>query len=46
MTIQGAGMALVGPTGTHRTFVSIGARGTETRMEVKNEDGRERTVVP
>jgi hypothetical protein len=26
--------------------VSIGARATETTLRLKNEDGRERTLVP
>jgi hypothetical protein len=43
---DGSGMALVGPTGTHQTFVSVGAKGTETTLKLKNEDGRERIVVP
>ena len=43
---EGSGMAIVGPTGTQRTYVSIGAKGTESTIKVKNEDGRERTLVP
>ena len=43
---EGSGMAVVGPTGTQQTYVSIGAKGTEATVKVKNEDGRERTVVP
>ena len=39
-------MAVVGPTGTQQTYVSIGAKGTESTFKLKNEDGRERTLVP
>jgi hypothetical protein len=43
---ESSGMALVGATGTHQTFVSIGAKGTETTLKLKNEDSRERIIVP
>jgi hypothetical protein len=43
---EGSGMAVVGPTGTHQTYVSVGAKGTETTLKLKNEDGRERVLVP
>ena len=43
---EGSGMAIVGPTGTHQTYVSIGAKANETTLKLKNEDGRERTLVP
>ena len=43
---DGSGMAVVGPTGTHQTYVSIGARATETTVKLNNEDGRSRTIVP
>jgi hypothetical protein len=43
---EGSGMAIVGPTGTQQTYVSIGAKGNETTLKLKNEDGRERTLVP
>ena len=43
---QGSGISIAGPTGTHQTFVSIGAKDTETTLRLKNEDGRERTLVP
>ena len=42
----GSGMALVGPTGTQQTYVSIGAKGNETTLKLKNEDGKERILVP
>ena len=42
----GSGMALAGPTGTHQTYVSIGAKDTSTTLKLKNEDGKERTLVP
>lgn len=42
----GSGMSLAGPTGTHQTYVSIGAKDTTTTLKLKNEDGRERTLVP
>lgn len=43
---EGSGMAIVGPTGTHQTYVSLGAHDTATTVKLKNEDGRERTIVP
>jgi hypothetical protein len=42
----GSGMALVGPTGTTQTYVSIGAKDTSTTLKLKNEDGKERLMVP
>jgi hypothetical protein len=42
----GSGMALVGPTGTTQTYVSIGAKDTSTTLKLKNEDGKERLLVP
>ena len=43
---EGSGMAIVGPTGTQQTYVSIGAKGNETTLKLKNENGRERTLLP
>ena len=42
----GSGMSLAGPTGTHQTYVSIGAKDTTTTLKLKNEDGKERLLVP
>ena len=42
----GSGMALAGPTGTHQTYVSIGAKDTSTTLKLKNEDGKERLLAP
>jgi len=42
----GSGMSLAGPTGTHQTYVSIGAKDTSTTLKLKNEDGTERTLAP
>jgi hypothetical protein len=42
----GSGMSLAGPTGTHQTYVSIGAKDTFTTLKLKNEDGRERVLAP
>lgn len=42
----GSGMSLAGPTGTHQTYVSIGAKDTATTLKMKNEDGKERVLVP
>ena len=42
----GSGMSLAGPTGTHQTYVSIGAKDTATTLKLKNEDGKERVLVP
>ena len=43
---QGAGMALVGPTGTKETYVQIGADGTVSSLTLKNEDGRQHVIRP
>ena len=43
---QGAGLALVGPTGTKETYIQMGANGTVSSLTLKNEDGRERVVKP
>ena len=42
----GSGMSLAGPTGTHQTYVSIGAKDTSTNLKLKNEDGKERMLTP
>ena len=42
----GSGMSLAGPTGTHQTYVSIGANDTSTTLKLKNEDGKEHLLVP
>ena len=43
---EGSGMSVVGPTGTQQTYVSIGAKETSSTLKLKNEDGKERVVVP
>ena len=43
---SGSGMSIAGPTGTHQTYLSMGAQGTTTTLKLKNEDGTERTLVP
>jgi hypothetical protein len=43
---DGSGMSIAGPTGTQQTYVSIGAKGTQSTFKLKNEDGRERILVP
>lgn len=43
---EGSGMAVVGPTGTQQTYVSIGAKETSSTLKLKNEDGKERVVAP
>lgn len=42
----GSGMSIAGPTGTHQTYLSMGARGTAASFKLKNEDGTERTLAP
>ena len=42
----GSGMSIAGPTGTHQTYLSLGARGTTATFTLKNEDGTERTLAP
>ena len=42
----GSGKTLAGPTGTHQTYVSIGAKDTSTTLKLKNEDGKERMLTP
>ena len=44
--VGGSGLSLAGPTGTHQTYVSIGAKDTSTTLKLKNEDGKERMLVP
>ena len=43
---EGAGLALVGPTGTKETYVQVGAKGTVSSLTLKNEDGGERILRP
>jgi hypothetical protein len=43
---DGSGVSIAGPTGTHQTYLSMGARANSTTLTLKNEDGRERTVAP
>jgi hypothetical protein len=43
---QGAGLALVGPSNTKDTYVLLGANGTVSSLQLKNEDGREQIVRP
>ena len=43
---HGAGLALVGPTGTRETYVQILANGTVSSLTLKNEDGREHVIKP
>jgi hypothetical protein len=43
---EAAGLMLAGPTNTKRTWVQMEARGAASSLTLKNEDGRERAVVP
>ena len=43
---KGAGLALVGPSNTKDTYVLLGANGTVSSLQLKNEDGREQIVRP
>jgi hypothetical protein len=43
---QLAGVALAGPTCTKETYVQLGAKGTVSSLNLKNEDGREHVVTP
>jgi len=43
---QSAGVALVGPTGTKDTYVTLGARGTTSSLTLRDEDGREQIIKP
>jgi hypothetical protein len=43
---HGAGLALVGPSNTKDTYVLLGANGTVSSLQLKNEDGREQIVRP
>ena len=43
---QLAGLALIGPSNTKETYAQLGAQGTASSLRLKNEDGRERVVVP
>ena len=41
-----SGLSFAGPTGTSNTWVNLGAKGRTTSLQMKNEDGREREIVP
>jgi hypothetical protein len=43
---QGAGLTLVGPSGTTETYVQLRADGTVSSLKLKNENGREHIVRP
>jgi len=43
---QGAGLALVGPSGTRETYLQLRADGTVSSLTLKNENGREHIVSP
>lgn len=41
-----SGMALIGPTGTSNTYVQVLSGRTDSKLVLKNENGREQTVAP
>ncbi len=43
---QAAGISLAGPTGTRDTYVILEAKGSESGLKLRNEDGREQIVRP
>lgn len=43
---DGSGISIAGPTGTHQTYLSMGARGTAASFKLQNEDGTKRTLAP
>lgn len=43
---EGAILALTGPSGTKNTYAQLGAKGANSWLTLKNEDGREQTLKP
>ena len=43
---QTAGLAFAGPTGTKETWVRLAAEGSNSLLQLKNENGGERVVTP
>ena len=41
-----AGMSLAGPSNTRDTYIILESKGTASQLKLRNEDGRERIVVP
>ena len=41
-----AGLSFAGPTGTSDTYVILQAKGKETSLKLRNEDGREHVIKP
>ena len=43
---ESSGIVLVGPTGTKDTYAQIGAKGTVSSLQLRNEDGRQQLLTP
>jgi len=43
---QRAGIAVVAPSGTKNTYVTLGAEGTTSSLTLKDENGREQIIKP
>jgi len=43
---RGAGIALVGPSGTKNTYATLGSESTTSSLTLKNENGREQIIKP
>ena len=41
-----AGLSFAGPTGTSDTYAILQAKGKETSLKLRNEDGREHVIKP
>ena len=41
-----SGLSFVGPTGTKDSYVILQTKGTTSSLKLRNEDGRERDLVP
>ena len=43
---ESAGLSLAGPTGTSDTYVILQAKGKESSLKLRNENGREQIIKP
>lgn len=43
---ESAGIALIGPSNTKNTYITLGAKGTTSSLTLKHEDGREQIIKP
>jgi hypothetical protein len=43
---EGSGMSVTSGAGTHETYVSLGSKGPNSLIKLRNEDGKERIIEP